>query len=325
MGDVLSQHRNGQDRGSRSRPPGTIRVGNLRDCFANHGPARQTTRPGKGEESRRSQARRERGSDLWLSCRAGRVGDLRRRPARPDQARGVARGDPGPGLSVSRPRIRPVLDFGGDSAILTSRSVPSRIRATAAPPCSTQPGLDPSFCSSDCLCRRDAMGESMVGPTPLIDKLRELGRNLWWTWQPNVIGLFRELDPTLWQKVDHNPVEFLKRIPAEQLERRAAEMALDSRIDYAFRRLSEYLKDTDSWGAVHASILRVAAGGLLLGRVRPAREPADLLRRPGRAGRRPPQERQRPGHPADRHRPRCTTRATSASRSTPTAGSRRAT
>ncbi len=90
----------------------------------------------------------------------------------------------------------------------------------------------------------------------LVDKLRELGRNLWWTWQPNVIALFRELDPALWRRVDHNPVEFLKRLPAEQLERRAAEMALDSRIDYAFRRLAEYLKDTDSWGAVHASILR---------------------------------------------------------------------
>jgi glycogen phosphorylase len=96
----------------------------------------------------------------------------------------------------------------------------------------------------------------MVGRTHLMDKLRELARNLWWTWQPNVITLFRELDPALWRKVDHNPVEFLKRLPVEQLERRAAEMALDSRIDYAFRRLAEYLKDTDSWGAVHASILR---------------------------------------------------------------------
>ena len=85
----------------------------------------------------------------------------------------------------------------------------------------------------------------MVGQTQLIDKLRELARNLWWTWQPNVIALFRELDPALWRKVDHNPVEFLKRLPVEQLERRAAEMALDSRIDYAFRRLAEYLKDTD--------------------------------------------------------------------------------
>ena len=99
-------------------------------------------------------------------------------------------------------------------------------------------------------------GEILVGQSQLVDKLRELARNLWWAWQPNVIALFRELDPALWRKVDHNPVEFLKRLPVEQLERRAAEMALDSRIDYAFRRLAEYLKDTDSWGAVHATILR---------------------------------------------------------------------
>ena len=95
-----------------------------------------------------------------------------------------------------------------------------------------------------------------MGQSQLVDKLRDLARNLWWVWQPNVIALFRELDPALWRKVDHNPVEFLKRLPSEQLERRAAEMALDSRIDYASRRLSEYLKDTDSWGAVHATILR---------------------------------------------------------------------
>jgi starch phosphorylase len=95
-----------------------------------------------------------------------------------------------------------------------------------------------------------------VGQTLLIDKLRELARNLWWTWQPNVTGLFRELEPGLWRSTDHNPVEFLKRISAEQLERRAAEMALDSRIDYAFRRLAEYLKNNDSWGSVYAASLR---------------------------------------------------------------------
>ncbi len=96
----------------------------------------------------------------------------------------------------------------------------------------------------------------MVGQTPLIEKLRELARNMWWTWQPNVLGLFRELDPTLWREVDHNPVEFLKRLSPEQLVKRSSEMALDSRIDYAFRRLAEYLKNNDSWGSVHAASLR---------------------------------------------------------------------
>src|SRR4051794_11358152 len=103
---------------------------------------------------------------------------------------------------------------------------------------------------------RDETRGSMVGQSQLVEKLRELARNLWWVWQPNVIALFRELDPALWRRVDHNPVEFLKRLPAEQLERRGAGMGLDSRSDYASRRLAEYLKDTDSWGSVHASILR---------------------------------------------------------------------
>ncbi|HEX3449259.1 MAG TPA: DUF3417 domain-containing protein, partial [Isosphaeraceae bacterium] len=42
---------------------------------------------------------------------------------------------------------------------------------------------------------------SLVGQKQLVDKLRELARNLWWTWQPNVLALFRELDPALWRKV----------------------------------------------------------------------------------------------------------------------------
>jgi starch phosphorylase len=96
----------------------------------------------------------------------------------------------------------------------------------------------------------------MVGQAKVVDKLRELARNLWWTWQPNVISLFRELDPALWRATDHNPIAFLKEIPPEKLERLAAEVALHSRIDYAFRRLSEYLKNTDSWGNLHAKNLR---------------------------------------------------------------------
>ncbi|MEW4569084.1 alpha-glucan family phosphorylase [Tautonia sp. JC769] len=96
----------------------------------------------------------------------------------------------------------------------------------------------------------------MVSQDTIINKLRELARNLWWTWQPHVVELFRELDPVLWRETDHNPVVFLDRIPPEQLVQRASEMALISRIDYAFRRLNEYLENRDSWGAIHASTLR---------------------------------------------------------------------
>ena len=96
----------------------------------------------------------------------------------------------------------------------------------------------------------------MAAPTQILDRLRELARNMWWTWQPSVINLFRDLDPALWRATDHNPVEFLAKLPADQIERRAAELALTSRIDNAFRRLHEYLRNDDSWGSVHAATLR---------------------------------------------------------------------
>ena len=126
---------------------------------------------------------------------------------------------------------------------------------------------------------------AMVSQDTIVNKLRELARNLWWTWQPHVIELFRELDPVLWRETDHNPVVFLDQIPPEQLVRRASEMALISRIDYAFRRLNEYLENKDSWGTAARLHPACPPRGLLLDGVRPARKPADLLWRPRRAGR----------------------------------------
>ena len=52
-------------------------------------------------------------------------------------------------------------------------------------------------------------------------ELRELARNLYWTWQPEVLGLLRGLDPTLWRQVNHNPVEFLSRFSVEELNKKA--------------------------------------------------------------------------------------------------------
>ena len=42
----------------------------------------------------------------------------------------------------------------------------------------------------------------------------------------------------------------------EGLEQRAVERNLHSRINYAYRRLQEYLKADRTWGATHAGVLR---------------------------------------------------------------------
>ena len=85
-------------------------------------------------------------------------------------------------------------------------------------------------------------------PQTLYDKCLALARNLWWSWHPEVINLFRDLDPIRWRQFDHNPIALLAEFTPERLEMRAAEMVLYSRINQAYRRLKEYMADTHDLG-----------------------------------------------------------------------------
>jgi starch phosphorylase len=89
----------------------------------------------------------------------------------------------------------------------------------------------------------------------LHERLRVLAHNFWWTWHPEVISLFTDLDPLLWRQVSHNPIAFMNQITPEQVEERASELVLHSRINYAFRRLNEYMDKSKTWGYMHCGNL----------------------------------------------------------------------
>jgi len=90
---------------------------------------------------------------------------------------------------------------------------------------------------------------------PSHQRLSALAQNLWWSWDAETTSLFRDLDPVLWREVDHNPVALLQQIPADKLEDRASQLVLHSRINYAYRRMQEYLRSKKTWGARHAGVL----------------------------------------------------------------------
>ncbi len=94
-----------------------------------------------------------------------------------------------------------------------------------------------------------------LSPQNLYDKCVALARNLWWSWHPEVINLFRELDPIRWRQLDHNPIALLAEFTPERLEARAAELVLYSRINQAYRLLKEYLAHQATWSKVHAGVL----------------------------------------------------------------------
>jgi len=99
------------------------------------------------------------------------------------------------------------------------------------------------------------IGEFALTADNLYDKCVALARNLWWSWHPEVINLFRDLDPIRWRQLDHNPIALLREFTPERLEMRAAELVLYSRINHAFRGLKNYLAEQPPWGKTHAGVL----------------------------------------------------------------------
>jgi starch phosphorylase len=91
---------------------------------------------------------------------------------------------------------------------------------------------------------------------PIQERMWSLARNLWWSWDQDSAGLFRDLDPERWRQLNHNPAAMLAQIPLVGLERLANERVLHSRINYAYRRQREYQEADRTWGARHAGVLR---------------------------------------------------------------------
>src|SRR5437899_460353 len=91
---------------------------------------------------------------------------------------------------------------------------------------------------------------------PAQERLWALARNLWWSWDHDATSLFRELDPARWWQLNQNPISLLAEIPFAGIDRRAREIVLYRRINYAYRRQREYLEADRTWGARHAGVLR---------------------------------------------------------------------
>jgi len=91
---------------------------------------------------------------------------------------------------------------------------------------------------------------------PAQERLWALARNLWWCWDHECVALFRDLNPLRWQELNQNPIALLNELPLDEIERRARELSLHSRINYVYRRQQEYLHADGTWGAEHAGVLR---------------------------------------------------------------------
>ncbi|WP_055479429.1 alpha-glucan family phosphorylase [Sphaerimonospora mesophila] len=79
-----------------------------------------------------------------------------------------------------------------------------------------------------------------VLPAPLAS-LGELVRNLRWSWHPETMDLFAEVDPEVWERVEHDPVALLGAVEADRLQALAQDRRFLRKLADAADDLREYM------------------------------------------------------------------------------------
>ncbi|NEQ31491.1 MAG: alpha-glucan family phosphorylase [Leptolyngbya sp. SIO4C5] len=83
-------------------------------------------------------------------------------------------------------------------------------------------------------------------PFPL-RRLADLAYNYWWSWTPERLSLFSVVDPTIWQRCNHNPVELLESVAYERLSQVAEDPRYLKRLETLAAQFDAYLTEQDTW------------------------------------------------------------------------------
>lgn len=75
-----------------------------------------------------------------------------------------------------------------------------------------------------------------------LEPLYEIAQNLWWTWNPDAVDLFRRLDHELWSQSDHNPVAMLGQISQERIHELERDLVFTAHMDRIHKTLTDYME-----------------------------------------------------------------------------------
>jgi glycogen phosphorylase len=86
-------------------------------------------------------------------------------------------------------------------------------------------------------------GRVTVFPTmpSRISRLYELAYNIWWSWHPEALDMYRELDPKLWEETGHNPVRFLTEVQPEHLQQAVHNASYLEHYDRVLKDFDHYM------------------------------------------------------------------------------------
>ena len=79
---------------------------------------------------------------------------------------------------------------------------------------------------------------------PALERLYELGKNLMWSWDHDLLALFRRLDSDLWEATWHNPIAMLGLTKQERFAELAADDSFISQLKRSRQRFDDYMSRT---------------------------------------------------------------------------------
>jgi starch phosphorylase len=83
-----------------------------------------------------------------------------------------------------------------------------------------------------------------------INRLGELAYNLWWTWNPDCMRLFSRIDPVLWERVEHNPIVFLRQASPDRLNEITNNRYYQDAYERILRAYDQYMNRSETWYTV---------------------------------------------------------------------------
>ena len=78
-------------------------------------------------------------------------------------------------------------------------------------------------------------------------RLNDIAYNLWWSWNPEAIDLYREIDLDLWEKVGKNPVRFLQEVSQKKLHVKLNDAEFLERLNTVIANFDSYLSEKNTW------------------------------------------------------------------------------
>ncbi|WP_214079018.1 alpha-glucan family phosphorylase [Mesotoga sp.] len=80
-----------------------------------------------------------------------------------------------------------------------------------------------------------------------LNRLEEIARNLWWSWNYPAQQMFRYMDPEMWYQEKRSPVRLLRRVSQNRLYELSEDKDFAEMYESVVRQFDEYIAGKDTW------------------------------------------------------------------------------